>query len=661
MSHHEARGKLLRKAPEGILESTNMGRFCQWLGHEKQLTLTTYSALWEWSVNHLEDFWQAIIEFYRLDLGPYQAILPQPQLPPKAWLPGARVSYPQHILQYRGAQTALVGVSQTRERIELSRDQLHDQVARCAEGLRQRGIQPGDVVAAYLPNMPEATIAFLATASIGAIWVSCAPEFGVKAVVDRLSQVQPRLLLAIGGYRYGDKSIDRREQVAQICQSVTSIEHLIDVPYHPAITLDRATPWPSLLNHWRELDCYRGNFDHPLYILFSSGTSGLPKAIVHGHGGILLEHVKALGLHNDVSEDDVFFWFSTTGWMVWNYSVSALLLGSRMVCFDGNPMAPDVDNLWALAEKEKLTYFGNSATFYMSCLNAGSTPARDYDLGTIQAIGSTGSPLPTAGFEWLADQFGAQVVIASVAGGTDICSAFLGASPMVDIRAGELAAPMLGCRVEALDAHGQPIVDEPGELVVTTPMPSMPVKFWNDPRNQRFHEAYFNQNPGMWTHGDWIIIYPDYASVITGRSDSTLNRGGVRLGTADFYDLIEAIPEVRDSLIIHLEDDDGGLGQLILFLVAQPGANPQELERTVTLRLRNELSPRHVPDNVVWLNAIPRTLTGKKIETPVKRILQGASIEQVANPDSLGNAQAIDEIVAWYTQHSRPSTIHNNN
>lgn len=646
----ESRGKLLRSVPPDVLQTSNMGQFSQWLAQKHDKTFTDYSSLWRWSVDNLEEFWAAIIEYYQLDISPYSKILTHQQLPPGQWLPGANLSYPQHILRHQGEQTALVGISQTRSRIELSRDELIIQVARCAQGLKQRGIKAGDVVAGYLPNIPEAVVAFLATASIGAIWVSCAPEFGVKAVVDRLIQVKPRILLAIGGYEYGDKSVDRREQVAQIHAALPSVEHLIDIPYHPQYSLDNAEDWSALLQDWAELEFHRAGFSHPLYILFSSGTTGLPKAIIHCHGGILLEHVKALGLHNDIGPDDHFFWFSTTGWMLWNYGVSALLLGARMICFDGNPMAPSANTLWQLAESEGVTYFGNSATFYMSSLKAQLNPQDEFDLSKIRALGSTGSPLPAAGFEWLAEKFGENVVIASVAGGTDICSAFIGASPMVPIYAGELAAPMLGCNVSALDDSGCAITNAPGELVVTTPMPSMPVGFWNDPDNSRLNAAYYEQNPGMWTHGDWIIIHDDNSSVITGRSDSTLNRGGVRLGTADFYDLIETIPGINDSLVIHLEDQSGGLGQLILFLVGPTKADHPQLQKQIISKLRSELSPRHVPDDIVWLSSIPRTLTGKKLETPIKRLLQGASIEQVANPESLLNAGAIDEILAWFKQ-----------
>ena len=645
------RGKLLYRVPENVLDASNMGQFCRWLTSTRGLEFATYADVWRWSVDELEGFWQALVDYFKLELGDYRAVLTHTDLPPGKWFPGAKLSYPAQILKHVGDGPAIVGLSQTRARSELSRDGLRDAVARCAAGLKRANVVPGDVVAAYLPNIPEAVVAMLATASIGAIWVSCAPEFGVKAVVDRLRQVEPRVLLAVGGYCFGDKAIDRRQQVAQVRQSIESIETVIDVPYLDGYAIEQAVSWQSLLEVIEPLDFHLCDFDHPLYILFSSGTTGLPKAIVHSHGGILLEHLKALGLHNDVREGDVFFWFSTTGWMVWNYSVSALLHGACLVCFDGNPLYPDANALWELAQDEKVSYFGNSATFYMTCQSLRLAPARDFELGAINTIGSTGSPLAPAGFEWLADQFGDRVVIASVAGGTDICSAFLGASPMVEIRSGELAAPMLGCRVKSLDESGAFVIDIPGELVVDTPMPSMPVRFWNDPQDQRYLAAYFEQNPGLWTHGDWIIMHEDNSAIITGRSDSTLNRGGVRMGTADFYNLIETMRDVADSMIVHIEDQSGGLGQLILFLVMSGDGDKAQIESSIRQRLREELSPRHVPDSIAWLSAIPRTLTGKKIETPVKRILQGERLVRVTTLESLTNAHAVHEILAWFEEN----------
>jgi acetoacetyl-CoA synthetase len=644
-----ARGRLLRAVPVNVLNTCTLGAFCTWLKINRGLIFTNYQELWRWSITDLEAFWGSLIEFFHLDVGQPQRILDNPVLPGARWLPGANLSYAAHALRYRGNQTAVVGISQTRRRTSLSRDELYRQVACCAEGLRRLGVQRGDCVAGYLPNIPEAIVAFLATSALGAIWVSCAPEFGAKAVTDRLQQVQPKVLLAVAGYTYGQQIADRRDAVTAIRAAVSSITRVVDVPYQAGLTHTDALPWEALCSEFSELRCEQVDADHPLYILFSSGTTGLPKAIVHSHGGILLEHFKALGLHNDVKEWDRFFWFSTTGWMVWNYSVSALLMGAQVICFDGNPLYPDSEALWKIAADEQVTFFGNSATFYMHCRNSGIEPARHFRLDPIRTLGSTGSALPAEGFEWLASQFGSDRVISSAAGGTDICSAFVGASPMVAIRAGEIAAPMLGCDITALNEQGQPVLNEPGELVIRTPMPSMPVQLWGDSDNRMLHAAYFEKNPGLWTHGDWITIFDDGASVISGRSDSTLNRGGVRLGTADFYSVVEEIAGISDSMVVHLEGQPGSMGELILFVVATAAADHTRLQTEINQSLRRDHSPRHIPDTIVWISAIPRTLTGKKLEAPVKKLLQGSSLDKVASPEALLNAHGIQEILAWYT------------
>ncbi|MCB1667405.1 MAG: acetoacetate--CoA ligase [Porticoccaceae bacterium] len=645
------RGKLLRPVPDDAFDTSTIGEYCCWLKQHHQLDFKDYGSLWRWSVDNLEAFWQSIIDFFDLDVGSPEQILDEQKMPGANWLPGASLSYPEHVLRHSGSQPALVGISQSRGRVSISRDELREQVARCAAGLKKQGVKRGDRVAAYLPNIPEATIAFLATASIGAIWVSCAPEFGAKAVIDRFCQVEPTLLIAVAGYQYGDKPMDRREHLSEIRKAVPSIKQVIDVPYAAGMQIDQSMDWSELLAELQPLSFEKVSADYPLYVLFSSGTTGLPKAIVHGHGGILLEHCKAIALHNDVRDGDSFFWFSTTGWMVWNYGVSALVLGASMVCFDGNPMWPDASNLWAMAADEKVDFFGNSATFYMACRDKGLEPCKQFDLSAIRTITSTGSTLPAEGFDWIYSQFDERVILSSAAGGTDICSAFVAASPIVPVRAGEISAPLLGCDIAALDDSGEEVLGQPGELVIKTPMPSMPVAFWGDD-GSRLNDAYFDQNPGLWTHGDWIIVFDDGASVITGRSDSTLNRGGVRLGTADFYSVVEEIPGVEDSLVVHLEDASGGMGRLTLFAVAESSENQERLGTEINQRLKNDLSPRHVPDEIVWLSAIPRTLTGKKIEAPIKKLLKGVPMEKVANVESLVNGHALQEILQWHSSAS---------
>jgi acetoacetyl-CoA synthetase len=483
------RGEILRPVPADGAEASRMGAFLRTVGK------STYDELWRWSVDSPDTFWRAVIDFFDLGVDVPGDILADPTMPGTRWLPDAALSYPQHALHERWTGTAVVGVSQTRDRVELSFDELRDQVARCRAGLVRLGVGPGDRVAGYLPHIPEAIVAFLATASLGAIWVSCPPEFGTRAVVDRLGQVKPVVLIAVDGHRYGAKEVDRRTEVAAIREALPSLAATVTIPYLVDAVPAGTTGWTELLAETAPLEFAQVPFEHPLYVLFSSGTTGLPKAIVHGHGGILLEHHKALGLHNDVRPGDRFFWYSTTGWMMWNYAVSALLHGAAVICFDGNPAWPGPDALWAMAARERLTYFGTSASFLMSCRAAGQDPTAAHDLSTLRGIGSTGSPLPAEGYRWVHDRFGPEVLLNSASGGTDVCSAFLGASPLLPIRAGEISGPMLGCRVEAFDDAGRPVVDAPGELVLTAPMPSMPVGLWGTPTGRGCTPPTSNGSP----------------------------------------------------------------------------------------------------------------------------------------------------------------------
>jgi len=499
-------------------------------------------------------------------------------------------------------------------------------------------------VAAYLPNIPETVVALLATASLGAVWSSCAPEFGTRSVVDRLAQIEPAVLLAVDGYRYGARSVPRHAEVAEIAAQLPTLRATVTVPY-----LDAAARLPGSVT-WAELTAEPGEpatepvpFDHPLYVLYSSGTTGLPKPIVHGHGGILLEHHKVLALHHDLGPGDRFLWFSTTGWMMWNYLVSGLLVGATPVLFDGDPGHPDLGALWRMAGEEGLTFFGTSAPFILACRKAGIRPADEADLGALRGVGSTGAPLPAEGFAWVYEAVRDDVLLTSISGGTDVCTAFVGGCPLVPVRAGEIACRHLGCKVEAWDEDGRSLVGEQGELVITAPMPSMPVGFWGDADGTRYRNAYFSDHPGVWTHGDWITLFPDGASVITGRSDATLNRGGVRMGTAELYSVVEAEPEVADSLVVHLEDPDGGPGRLLLFLALAPGATLDDgLRDRLRDALRHQLSPRHVPDDIIAVPAVPRTLSGKKLEVPVKRILTGADPATAASRGSLADPTSLD-------------------
>jgi acetoacetyl-CoA synthetase len=638
-----------------------MGRYLGWLEREHRVELEDYQAAWRWSVDEPGAFWQSVWDHFQVLAsngpdGPGPA-LADSRMPGARWFPGASLSYAEHALAMpgrAGSDEVLVGVSQTRARVTLTADELRDAVARCRAGLVDLGVSRGDRVAAYLPNIPETIVAFLATTSLGAVWSSCAPEFGVRAVVDRLAQVEPRVLFTVDGYRYGDRDIDRADEVAAVRAAIPGLETVVVVPYlrdEAAATeaVPGAVTWRALLRDPSSavppLAFEPVPFDHPLYILFSSGTTGLPKAIVHGTGGILLEHLKALALHTDLGPADRFSWYTTTGWMMWNYLVSGLAVGSTLVLFDGNPAWPDLRTLWRLASDERVTYLGVAAPFLMACRAAGLRPGDDpaLDLGALRGVGSTGAPLPAAGFHWVAESVKAGIPVGSLSGGTDLCTGFLGPSPLVPVWAGEISCRMLGARVEAFDDDGLAVVGRQGELVITAPMPSMPVAFWRDEDGSRMRAAYFERFPGVWRHGDWVTITDRGSCIVTGRSDATLNRGGVRLGTAEFYAVIEALPGITDSLVVHLEDGTGGSGELLLFVTLQDGVELDDTLRTSIARaLRAELSPRHVPDAIHEVPAIPRTLSGKKLEVPVKRILLGQDPDSAASKDALADPRSLE-------------------
>jgi acetoacetyl-CoA synthetase len=646
-SGEEGAPRVLWTPPPDVLETSRMGAYLHWLGDHGGPGFQTYDEVWRWSVEQPGAFWRSIWE--RFDViahDPPTADLADARMPGARWFPGATLNYAEHALRIGGradGDVVVIGRSETRDPVELTAGGLRDAVARCRAGLQRLGVGRGDRVAAYLPNVPEAIVAVLATASLGAIWSSCAPEFGTRAVVDRFGQIEPKVLLAIDGYRYGDRDVDRREALAEIQAGLPSVKTTVVLPYlDRSTTVREATSWDELTGETAALAFEAVPFDHPLYILYSSGTTGLPKPIVHGHGGITLEHCKALGIHTDLGPADRFFWFTTTGWMMWNYLVSGLLVGSTVVTYDGNPAHPDLSTLWRVAEETRTTYLGASAPFLMACRKAALQPGRDLDLRALRGVGSTGSPLPAAGFEWIAESVSPRVQTGSLSGGTDVCTGFLGPSPLVPVWAGEISCRMLGAKVEAFDEDGRSVVGREGELVITAPMPSMPVGFWNDPDGARLREAYFSTYPGAWRHGDWLTITERGSCIVTGRSDATLKRGGVRIGTAEFYGIVEALPEVADSLVVHLEDAGGGPGELLLFVATRDGTHLDDaLRARIAGALRTELSPRHVPDRIEAVPAIPRTLSGKKLEVPVKRILLGAPAEVAASRDSLADPRAL--------------------
>jgi acetoacetyl-CoA synthetase len=638
--------------PADARTRTRLGRYLDWLAADRGVALPDYDAAWRWSVERPGTFWQSIWDHFSVidhASGATGPALADARMPGATWFPGARVNWAEHALRLpeRGDEDVVIlARSQTAGPSQLTAAGLRDAVARARSGLLRLGVRRGDRVAAYLPNIPEAVIALLATASIGATWSSCAPEFGTRSVTDRFRQIEPSVLLTVDGYRYGDREIERADEVAAIRAALPTLHAVVAVPYlHPdEPTIPDATPWAEILDGPAELAFEPVPFDHPLYILYSSGTTGLPKPIVHGHGGILLEHLKVLALHHDLGPADRFFWFSTTGWMMWNYLVSGLLVGSTIVLYDGSPNHPDLLHLWRLAAETGVTCFGTSAPFLLACRKAGLEPGREVNLSRLRSIGSTGAPLPAEGFRYVHDAIGAQLQLASVSGGTDVCTAFVGASPLVPVWEGEISCRQLGCAVEAYDPQGNALVGEQGELVLTVPLPSMPVGFWNDPDGSRYRDAYFATYPGVWRHGDWITITDRGSCIITGRSDATLNRGGVRIGTAEFYAVVESLPEVADALVVHLEADD----RLILFVVPRPGLTLDDtLAARIRAELRTALSPRHVPDEIREVPAVPRTLSGKKLEVPVKRILAGTPAAEAASRGALANPDSLDAFAAF--------------
>jgi acetoacetyl-CoA synthetase len=629
--------------------ATRIDEFTGWLAEHRRLRFSGYDELWAWSIDDVEAFWQAIADWapLRWHNAPRRALADGDRAMPGArWFPGGTLNYAEHALAHGVVDPAGVAVverSQTRGRHEVAWDELADAVARCRVGLRRLGVVPGDRVAAFAPHTTETLIGFLATASLGATWASCPPEFGIRSVVDRLAQIAPKVLLAVDGYRYGTRAIDRRNERTSIQARLPHPCHLVPIRYLGT----GEDGWHELLADHEPLAFEAVPADHPLYVLFSSGTTGLPKPIMHGHGGITIEHLKVLALHNDLSPGDRFSWFTTTGWMMWNYLVSGLLVGATVVLVDGDPGHPDLSALWQMAAEEQLHVLGLSAPFIMSCRKAGLRPGEAFDLSALRSVGSTGSPLPPDGFRWVRDAVGAHVQPASVSGGTDVCTGFVGGVPTIPVRAGEITRPLLGCDVRAIDSSGTecpPGVT--GELVINAPLPSMPVGFWGDPDGERLRRAYFGDHPGRWTHGDWITIFDDRSCVISGRSDATLNRGGVRLGTSDFYAVVEELPEVLDSLVVHLDRPGDPMGELVLFVALADGVELDEaLRQNIAAALRRELSPRHVPDRIEAVPVIPRTMSGKKLEVPVKRLLEGASLEAVASKGSLADPTSLDHFV----------------
>ncbi|MCW2534996.1 MAG: acsA [Modestobacter sp.] len=649
--------------PESIAAS-QLGRFAAWVAERRGLDFGSppdYDAIWRWSVEHLDQFWADVATWTDvLPDVPDDRVLTRRDMPGAEWFPGTTLNYAQQALRYATEEhPALIVADEDTAPVEVSWATLGGQVGAFAATLRRLGVQRGDRVAGYLPNVPEAVVAFLGAASIGAVWSSCAPDFGTRSVLDRFAQIEPVVLVAVDGYRWGGRSYDRRDVVAELRAALPSVRTTIVVPrLRPDEPLDGAEPdavlrWADAVAEPQEPVFEPLPFDHPLWIVYSSGTTGLPKGIVHGHGGVVLEQRKQIGLHLDVGPGDRLFWYASTAWIMWNIATSALLACATLVVYDGAPTYPAVDAQFALAARTRMTYLGTSPGYLGACEKAGVRPGEDHDLSALRAIGVTGAPLPASTFHWVYDAVAPEVFLGSLSGGTDIATGFIGSSPLLPVTAGELQRPMLGVAAASWDEDGHPVVGELGELVVTAPMPSMPLYFWNDPDGVRYREAYFDPWPGVWRHGDWLEVTERGTCLITGRSDSTLNRGGVRMGTADVYAAVEAIPAVVDCVVLGVEQRDGGYW-MPLFVQLAPGAElTAELTAEIKAAIRTNASPRHVPDEITVVPGVPHTRTGKRLEVPLKRLFQGVPPEKALNLGAVDDAAVVEHYVALARERSR--------
>lgn len=643
-------GEVLWEPSDQRRENSNLTAYMKWLGRTKGLQFSDYQQLWNWSTSDLEAFWGSLWQYFEIKAHrTYDEVLTSHEMPGAEWFPGAEINYTEHVFRMASPdRPALLFKAEDRPLAEISWDELQRTVASLAASFKEMGVGPGDRVAAFMPNIPQTLAAFLACASLGAVWSSCSPDFAVRSVIDRFAQIEPKVLLAVDGYPYAGKKFDCLPMVKELGQKLPGLKHLVLVSYlNPESKLDGAVPWDSLLGRDEPLTYTPVPFNHPMWVVYSSGTTGMPKGLVHSQGGALIELLKFLNFHLDLKPQDRFFWFSTTGWVMWNIVQGGLLTGATPVLFDGNPAWPDMTPLWKLAEQAGFTFFGTSAAFITACMQADLHPGRDYDLSKLHSMGSTGSPLSPEGFRWIYREVKSDLLLGSTSGGTDISSGFLVASPLLPVKSGEMQCRGLGVKAQAWDEDGNSLVNEVGELVITEPMPSMPIYLWNDADGSRYLESYFDTYPGIWRHGDWIKFTPQGGAVILGRSDSTLNRQGVRMGSSDFYRVLDEMPELADSLIVGYTDP-GGQYRMPLFVVPKEGVTLDEaLAKEIKTRLRTALSPRHVPDGVFAIADVPRTLNGKKLEVPVIRVLAGRDPAKVVNRDSMANPSAMDYFIGF--------------
>lgn len=643
-------------APERVANS-RLTAFARRVEERHGVRFEDYESLWRWSVEHLEDFWAEVWDFFEVAPGTtYETVLVDRTMPGATWFPGARLNYAEHVLRQgsgRGGDTVLVAVGEEGVTAELTWDELRAQVGAAAAWMRRQGVREGERVVGYLPNVPQAIVAVLAAASIGAVWSACGPEIGLRSAIDRFAQLEPVLLVAIDGYRFGGRTHDRRELVEDLAAALPSLRDVVHVPVVGDEPPRGGTPWAEVVAEPAEVEFVQVPFDHPLWIVYSSGTTGLPKGLVHSQGGVLLMALAQGGLQGDPQPGDRGMSYTSTTWIMWNSTVSGLLHGGTAVLYDGNPMHPSVDRLWELADEHRLTSLGVSPGYLAACAKAGLHPGRDHDLSNLRSIGVTGSPLPATSYRWVYDELGPDILLRVFSGGTDFAASLVGGAPWLPVYLGEMSGRQLGCHVESWDAEGRPVVDEVGELVIRSPMPSMPLRIWGDEDGRRYHDAYFDTYPGVWRHGDWLTVTSRGTCVISGRSDSTLNRHGIRMGSADIYQAVEALPEVAEALVVGVEQPDGGYWLPLFVRLADGAVLDDALVDRIREAVRTQASPRHVPDEVLAVPAIPHTTTGKKLEVPVKRIVQGVPVDQACKLDAVDDPAAVRWFADLATTRSR--------